>query len=91
MTTDVNTVLKGLECCSKDDPECLDCPYEGQEFHCHELMQDTIVVIKNLLEKINNISDAESNSTNKFSKGDLADELNQSVLAADVKTEHEQD
>ena len=48
MTQDPKIILKALLCCSNEEPSCDDCPYDGVEFHCQELMNDAAELIKSL-------------------------------------------
>ena len=48
MTQDAKIILKALLCCSNEEPSCDSCPYDGVEFHCQELMNDSVELIKSL-------------------------------------------
>ena len=52
MTQDVDTILKGLHCCSRVNPDCDNCPFTTKEVHCRELESDAEKLIKSLLEQI---------------------------------------
>lgn len=48
MTQDMQIILKGLECCSKNNPSCEECPFTSKEVHCRELESDAAELIKSL-------------------------------------------
>ena len=52
MTQDPQTILKGLECCSRTNPFCEECPFTEKEVHCRELEADAAELIKFLLSTI---------------------------------------
>lgn len=83
MTQDVNTILKGLHCCSRVNPDCDNCPFTAKEVHCRELESDAEKLIKYLLEKISNHESKLVEINNKFSEGDFANGIR--LLVAAVK------
>lgn len=48
MTQDAQKILKGLECCSRTNPFCEECPFTEKEVHCRELESDAYDLIKSL-------------------------------------------
>lgn len=75
MTQDVNTILKGLHCCSRVNPDCDNCPFTTKEVHCRELESDAEKLINSLLEKISNYESKLVEINGKFSEGDFAEGL----------------
>lgn len=57
MTQDKQIILKGLECCSKNNPSCEECPFTSKEVHCRELESDAAELIKSLQLKIDSQED----------------------------------
>lgn len=55
--TKLQTVLKGLECCTADDERfdlCKSCPYKsepGQKGNCMQLEKDALEVLKELVKE----------------------------------------
>ena len=52
MTQDIDTILKGLHCCSRTNPDCNNCPFTTKEVHCRELELDAANVIIKLQRKV---------------------------------------
>ena len=52
MTQDPQIILKGLECCSRNNPFCEECPFTEKEVHCRELELDAAELIRSLLCRI---------------------------------------
>ena len=52
MTQDVDTILKGLHCCSRVNPDCDNCPFRTKEVHCRERESDAEKLIRSLLDQL---------------------------------------
>lgn len=49
----VEKVLQGLRCCDCDNPDCGDCPYHVDKFHCYSyLRRDAITLIEQLRKEV---------------------------------------
>lgn len=83
MTQDVDIILKGLYYCSRENPDCDNCPFTAKEDNCRELASNAEKLIKSLLEKISNFESKLVEINNKFSEGDFAKGIR--LLIAAVK------
>lgn len=52
MTQDPQIILKGLDCCSRSNPFCEECPFTEKEVHCRELESDAAKLIRSLLDQL---------------------------------------
>lgn len=52
MTQDIDTILRGLHCCSRTNPDCDQCPFVTTEVHCRELELDAAMLISELHNKV---------------------------------------
>ena len=48
MTQDPQIILKGLDCCSRTNPFCEQCPFTEKTVHCRELESDAAELIRSL-------------------------------------------